>query len=204
VEQQNADGQSMLASTLIPQPFLVTHAPFEEDVNIDATQVHTWISACSLPRTLCYRIASLMDILRERATSASKIDQQDLSWNMAIVLDDCLWNGYLVKLVGSLEELEVTKLELRVQLSYQNDEWVDADCAKQQKCYGSVRKRGKASDSDSAGNINGKEIYHGDTDQSDTDKAWADEIHRQELSAYRSTLDAFYASGPLTWEKETM
>nr|GFA03943.1 hypothetical protein [Tanacetum cinerariifolium] len=50
----------------------------------------------------------------------------------------------------------------------------------------------------------GAEIYHGDTDQSDTDKAWADEIHRQELNAYRSTLDAFYASGPLTWEKETM
>nr|GEZ75328.1 hypothetical protein [Tanacetum cinerariifolium] len=148
---------------------------------------------------------------------------------MAIVLDDCLWNGYLVKLVGSLEELEVTKLELRVQQSYQNDEWVDADCAKQQKCYGvlpkentarldfylkdicfdaqnnhnlkesvqSVRKRGKASNS--AGSINGKEIYHGDTDQSDTDKAWADEIHRQELNAYRSTLDGFYASGPLTW-----
>ncbi|GKD09520.1 EMSY domain-containing protein, partial [Tanacetum coccineum] len=48
------------------------------------------------------------------------------------------------------------------------------------------------------------EIYHGDTDQSDTDKAWADEIHRQELNAYRSTLEALHASGPLTWEKETM
>ena len=47
-------------------------------------------------------------------------------------------------------------------------------------------------------------FYHGDTDQSDTNKAWADEIHRQELDAYRSTLEAFYASGPLTWEKETM
>ncbi|GJR84096.1 EMSY domain-containing protein [Tanacetum coccineum] len=41
-------------------------------------------------------------------------------------------------------------------------------------------------------------------DLSDTDKAWADEIHRQELNAYRYTLDALYASGPLTWEKETM
>ncbi|GKD99907.1 EMSY domain-containing protein, partial [Tanacetum coccineum] len=50
----------------------------------------------------------------------------------------------------------------------------------------------------------GAEIYHGDTDQSDTDKAWADEIHRQELNAYRSTLEALHASGPLTWEKETM
>nr|GEZ92036.1 hypothetical protein [Tanacetum cinerariifolium] len=50
----------------------------------------------------------------------------------------------------------------------------------------------------------GTQIYHGDTDQSDTDKAWADEIHTQELNAYRSTLDALYASGTLTWEKETM
>lgn len=39
-------------------------------------------------------------------------------------------------------------------------------------------------------------IYHGDADQSDTDEAWADKIHRQELDAYRSTLEAFYASGP--------
>ena len=34
LEQQNADGQSMLASTLIPQPLSMTHAPFEEDVNM--------------------------------------------------------------------------------------------------------------------------------------------------------------------------
>ncbi|GJW18518.1 EMSY domain-containing protein, partial [Tanacetum coccineum] len=46
--------------------------------------------------------------------------------------------------------------------------------------------------------------FGGVTDQSDTDKAWADEIHRQELNAYRSTLEALHASGPLTWEKETM
>nr|GEW38799.1 golgin candidate 6 isoform X1 [Tanacetum cinerariifolium] len=32
--EQNADGQSMLASTLIPQPYSMTHAPFEEDVNM--------------------------------------------------------------------------------------------------------------------------------------------------------------------------
>ncbi|XP_076947434.1 golgin candidate 6-like [Bidens hawaiensis] len=30
----NADGQKMLASTLIPQPLSLTHAPFEEDVNM--------------------------------------------------------------------------------------------------------------------------------------------------------------------------
>ncbi|GJU31204.1 putative EMSY domain-containing protein, agenet domain, plant type containing protein [Tanacetum coccineum] len=257
----------------------------------------------------------------------------DLSWKMAIVLDDCSWNGYLVRLVGSLEELEVTKPELRVRQLYQNGEWVDADGAEQQKCYGvlpkenaaildfylkdicfddlinhqriesgivssKTRKRaspccytqdeeneerplkfrvsgkegrrlivlgtstekvvGVTYNRDMKENINGingsetdsvvsssgscstngckpydmycttghdsdaestcqsgyhedagfyyggAEIYHGDTKQSDIDEAWADEIHRQELNAYRSTLDALYASGPLTWERETM
>ena len=32
--QKNADGQSMLASTLIPQPYSMNYAPLEEDVNM--------------------------------------------------------------------------------------------------------------------------------------------------------------------------
>ncbi|XP_075641004.1 golgin candidate 6 [Castanea sativa] len=32
--EKNSDGQTMLASTLIPQPHLMTHAPLEEDVNM--------------------------------------------------------------------------------------------------------------------------------------------------------------------------
>ncbi|XP_061357524.1 golgin candidate 6-like isoform X2 [Gastrolobium bilobum] len=32
--EKNADGQSMLASTLIPQPYSMTNAPLEEDVNM--------------------------------------------------------------------------------------------------------------------------------------------------------------------------
>ncbi|XP_030959641.1 golgin candidate 6-like isoform X1 [Quercus lobata] len=32
--EKNFDGQTMLASTLIPQPYSMTHAPFEEDVNM--------------------------------------------------------------------------------------------------------------------------------------------------------------------------
>nr|GEW17436.1 hypothetical protein [Tanacetum cinerariifolium] len=205
----------------------------------------------------------------------------ELSWKMAIVLDDCSWNGYLVRLVGSLEELEVTEPKLRVRQSYQNGEWVDADCAEQQKCYGVLPKENAArldfylkdicfdaqnnhnlkesgilssktrkraspccytqdeeneerplkdmkeninktngSESDSVVSSSGSCSTNGckpydmycrtrhDSDaesicQSNTDKAWADEIHRQELNAYRSTLDALYVSGPLTWEKET-
>lgn len=34
LKQQNSDGQKMLASTLIPQPHSMTHAPLEEDVNM--------------------------------------------------------------------------------------------------------------------------------------------------------------------------
>nr|GEY40993.1 hypothetical protein [Tanacetum cinerariifolium] len=40
--------------------------------------------------------------------------------------------------------------------------------------------------------------YHEDTE------TLADEIHRQELKAFRSTIEALHASSPLTWEKETM
>ena len=32
--QKNSDGQTMLASTLIPQPYLMTRAPLEKDVNM--------------------------------------------------------------------------------------------------------------------------------------------------------------------------
>ncbi|GKA02921.1 EMSY domain-containing protein, partial [Tanacetum coccineum] len=46
--------------------------------------------------------------------------------------------------------------------------------------------------------------YHEDNDQSFTDETLADEIHRQELNAYRSTIEALHAAGPLTWEKEAM
>nr|GEV68300.1 hypothetical protein [Tanacetum cinerariifolium] len=196
----------------------------------------------------------------------------DLAWKMAIVLDDCSWNGYLVRLVGSLEELEVTKRELRVRQSYQNEqpqiERVGYLSSKMRKraspcCYTQdeeneerplkFRVSGKdgrrlivlgtsmemvddvTNNRDMKENINGtngsetdsvvsssgscstngckpNDMYcrtSHDRDaesacQSDTDKAWADEIQRQELNAYRFTLDALYSSGPLTWEKETM
>nr|GEZ40374.1 hypothetical protein [Tanacetum cinerariifolium] len=76
-----------------------------------------------------------------------------LSWKMAIVLDDCSWNGYLVRLVGSLEELEITKLELRVRQSYQNEQ-PQLEGGGTSTEVQSVRKRGPAFDR--AGNINGK------------------------------------------------
>lgn len=43
-----------------------------------------------------------------------------------------------------------------------------------------------------------------DTDDSTANEAVADEIHRLELHAYRHTMAALHASGPLSWENETM
>lgn len=34
LNQKNADGQSMLASTLIPQPYSMNHSFLEDDVNM--------------------------------------------------------------------------------------------------------------------------------------------------------------------------
>ncbi|KAK1437519.1 hypothetical protein QVD17_03311 [Tagetes erecta] len=43
-----------------------------------------------------------------------------------------------------------------------------------------------------------------ETDESTPNNVVADEIHKLELHAYRYTMAALHASGPLTWEKESM
>ncbi|KAJ0523936.1 putative ENT domain-containing protein [Helianthus annuus] len=59
-------------------------------------------------------------------------------------------------------------------------------------------------------NIQSKSNAFEDTESysSDAESAcqggYEDEIHRLELQAYRHTIEALHASGPLTWEKETM
>lgn len=49
-------------------------------------------------------------------------------------------------------------------------------------------------------------VYQGEyqEDLSLSKNELAAEIHRLELQAYRCTIEALHASGPLTWEKETM
>ncbi|MFS7916953.1 putative ENT domain, Agenet-like domain, Agenet domain, plant type, ENT domain-like superfamily [Helianthus anomalus] len=226
----------------------------------------------------------------------------DLSWKMAIVLKDFGLDQFIVRLVGSLQEFEVTKSELRVRQSYQNGEWIvigkvpsDHKDANRPKLDGkqdfytkdlrcdtqnnphlldsrivssktlkraslcsysqdepnkkSARKvddvanrktyinktSGYASSSGSCSinSYKSYELYHGsgfvediedhesdaesvcqfgyheesqnqEPDESDANEAVADEIHRLELHAYRYTMAALHASGPLNWEKETM
>ncbi|KAK9071327.1 hypothetical protein SSX86_009895 [Deinandra increscens subsp. villosa] len=45
---------------------------------------------------------------------------------------------------------------------------------------------------------------YGSDAESTCEVGYEDEIHRLELQAYRCTIEALHASGPLTWEKETM
>ncbi|KAD6795065.1 hypothetical protein E3N88_05961 [Mikania micrantha] len=45
---------------------------------------------------------------------------------------------------------------------------------------------------------------YGSDAESTCEIGYEDEIHRLELQAYRCTIEALHASGPLTWEKETM
>ncbi|KAK9071936.1 hypothetical protein SSX86_008367 [Deinandra increscens subsp. villosa] len=237
----------------------------------------------------------------------------NLSWKMAIVLKDFDWDQFLVRLVGSLHEFEVTKSELRVRQSYQNGEWIvigkdqdqherdgkwnlymkdpcfdtqnnhhlmesrivssktlkrtshccysqDERNKKRAKKLGTAEKEGRLtrvlgtspekmdavanrkkyinktyeseSSSGSCSNNSYKqyEIYHGtrfvedhesdaesvcqieyheesqsqETDESPTNEAVADEVHKLELSTYHCTMVALHALGPLNWEKETM
>ncbi|KAJ0799851.1 putative ENT domain, Agenet-like domain, Agenet domain, plant type, ENT domain-like superfamily [Helianthus annuus] len=185
---------------------------------------------------------------------------QDLSWKMAIVLKDFGLDQFIVRLVGSLQEFEVTKSELRVRQSYQNGEWIvigkvpsDHKDANRPKLDGkqdfytkdlrfdtqnnphlldsrivsskTLKRASLCSYSQDEPNkksfVEGIEDHESDAesvcqfgyheesqsqepDESDANEAVADEIHRLELHAYRYTMAALHASGPLNWEKETM
>ncbi|XP_071740718.1 uncharacterized protein [Rutidosis leptorrhynchoides] len=50
-----------------------------------------------------------------------------LLWKMAIVTKDCSRDQFLVRLVGSSQEFEVNKSELRVRQTYKNGEWIIID-----------------------------------------------------------------------------
>lgn len=144
----------------------------------------------------------------------------NLSWKMAIVLNALNMEQFVVRLVGSSQELKVTKLELRVRQSFQNGEWVVIDKFKtlnSNSCK--VESVMSSSDSCSINSYNGSDCFE-DIERRDSDAesvcemeydddddgcvSLEDEIHRLELNAYRCTMEALHASGPLTWEKETM
>lgn len=47
----------------------------------------------------------------------------DLSWKIATVISNMGGNYYLVRLVGSLKELQVSKTDIRVRQTWQYDKW---------------------------------------------------------------------------------
>ncbi|CAI0444465.1 unnamed protein product [Linum tenue] len=66
---------------------------------------------------------------------------------------------------------------------------------------------GKIADKDSLSSDAESHYYHGDEDEEISPHPLEDvsaSIHRLELHAYRSTLEALYASGPLSWEQEEL
>nr|XP_043627916.1 uncharacterized protein LOC122599465 [Erigeron canadensis] len=51
----------------------------------------------------------------------------NLSWNLATVLKDCGCDQFSVRLVGSLEELDVSGSEIRRSQKYEDGKWVEVD-----------------------------------------------------------------------------
>ncbi|KAI3495893.1 hypothetical protein L1887_38240 [Cichorium endivia] len=143
----------------------------------------------------------------------------NLSWKTSIVLKAFNQDKFLVRLLESSIELKLTKSELRVRQSFQNGEWIVLH-----KYNEDVVGRNSATSSSDSCSINSynesgsfEDIEGNDSDvesvcemrydeeESENEcVSFGDEIHRLELHAYRCTMEALHASGPLTWEKETM
>ncbi|KAI3790247.1 hypothetical protein L2E82_03148 [Cichorium intybus] len=153
----------------------------------------------------------------------------NLSWKMAIVSKAFNWDLFLVRIAGSYIEIKASKSELRVRQSWQNNKWViignhnkkhnlknvrdtnDSNsitsvtssvgsCSIDNKSSGFEDIEGNDSDGESVcqvGYQQDKNIFLGK-------KELGAEIHRLELQAYRRTIEALHASGPLSWEKESM
>ncbi|XVE84048.1 hypothetical protein DITRI_Ditri16bG0137600 [Diplodiscus trichospermus] len=84
--EKNMDGQAMLASTLIPQPNSMTHAPFEEDVNMSfgSMLLHGLaLSESDGDLETCSRAASVLThILKDNTHCKEKILRVELEASM--------------------------------------------------------------------------------------------------------------------------
>lgn len=144
----------------------------------------------------------------------------NLSWKMAIVSKSFNLNLFQVRLVGSFIEIKARKSELRVRQSWQNNKWVVIGNHNKKQRY----TNDSVSVTSSVGSCSVDDKFHqnikeGDIDDSDDGESvceggyfgnnkkklgLGEEIHRLELKAYRRTIEALHASGPLSWEKESM
>ncbi|CAH1426446.1 unnamed protein product [Lactuca virosa] len=142
----------------------------------------------------------------------------NLSWKMAIVSKSFNLDLFQVRLVGSFIEIKARKSELRVRQSWQNNKWVVIGNRNKKQRY----THDSVSDTSSVGSCSVDDkfqnIKEGDIESDDGESVceggyFGDnkkelglgaEIHRLELKAYRRTIEALHASGPLSWEKESM
>ncbi|CAH1426445.1 unnamed protein product [Lactuca virosa] len=123
-----------------------------------------------------------------------------------------------IRLVGSFIEIKARKSELHVRQSWQNNKWVVIGNRNKKQRY----THDSVSDTSSIGSCSVDDkfqnIKEGDIESDDGEsvcEGWyfgdnkkelglGAEIHRLELKAYRRTIEALHASGPLSWEKESM
>ncbi|CAI9285845.1 unnamed protein product [Lactuca saligna] len=147
----------------------------------------------------------------------------NLSWKMAIVSKSFNSNLFQVRLVGSFIEIKARKSELRVRQSWQNNKWVVIGTRNKKQRYTNANDddsdRVSVTSSVASCSVDDRfeNIKEGD-DSDDVESVceggyFGDnkkelrlgaEIHRLELQAYRRTIEALHASGPLSWEKESM
>ncbi|KAI3790248.1 hypothetical protein L2E82_03149 [Cichorium intybus] len=143
----------------------------------------------------------------------------NLSWKMAIVTKAFNWDLFLVRIVGSFIEIKASKSELRVRQSWQNNKWILIGNQNKNHNLKNLRDTNDSNSltsgtssvgSCSIDNTSGgfEDIEGNDSDGEsvcyEEDSSLGEEIHRLELQAYRSTIEALHASGPLSWEKESM
>ncbi|PRQ54047.1 hypothetical protein RchiOBHm_Chr2g0173241 [Rosa chinensis] len=80
--EKNADGQTMLASTLIPQPHSMTHAPLEEDVNMSFGSMllqGLTLSESEVDLETCCRAASVLShVMKDNIQCKEKVLHIDL------------------------------------------------------------------------------------------------------------------------------
>ncbi|KAM0018049.1 putative ENT domain-containing protein [Helianthus debilis subsp. tardiflorus] len=127
--------------------------------------------------------------------------------------------------VGTSLKFKITQKEgKRLRVITTSHEKVDADVAREDinSAYRKITNDDREDDSVTCSvgscsinrysdhNIQSKSNAFEDTESYSSDAesicqgGYEDAIHRLELQAYRHTIEALHASGPLTWEKETM
>ncbi|CAA6666360.1 unnamed protein product [Spirodela intermedia] len=108
------------------------------------------------------------------------------SWKLSEVLSTVDPNYFYVRLLGSLRTLKVQRSDLRLRQCWADNRWV---------AIGKVFCSALSFDFALCTRGNKVNFNKGDA---------AERIHKLELYAYRTTMEALYSSGSITWEQEEL